>query len=153
MALIILLILLGIFLFGVEIFLLPGITVAGIGAFISCGISAYYAFVNYGNTVGFITLGVILILSVATVVIGLRDKTWRRFTLKNNIDSQSHTDPASDQIHVGDRGITITRLAPIGKVRINGRDYEAKSTDAYIDQHSEIEVIGFDNFAVIVQRV
>ena len=153
MALIILLILLGIFLFGVEIFLLPGITVAGIGAFISCGISVYYSFVNYGNTAGFITLGVILVLSVATVVIGLRDKTWRKLTLKTNIDSQSHTDPAADQIRIGDRGTAITRLAPAGKVMINGRNYEAKSTDTYIDQHSEIEVTGFDNFSVVVKRV
>lgn len=35
MALVIILIILGIFLLGVEVFLLPGITVAGIGALIS----------------------------------------------------------------------------------------------------------------------
>lgn len=49
MALVIILIILGIFLLGVEVFLLPGITVAGIGALISCGFGIYEAFVKYGN--------------------------------------------------------------------------------------------------------
>ena len=153
MTLIILLVLLGIFLLGVEVFLLPGITIAGIGAFISCGISIYYAFAKYGNTAGFITIAAILVLSVATMIIGLRDKTWRRLTLKNNIDGQSHADPDPERISIGDRGIAITRLAPIGKVMINGNSYEAKSIDVYIDQQSEIEVTGFDNFTVIVKRL
>ena len=153
MALIILLVLLGIFLLGVEVFLLPGITVAGIGAFISCGISVYYAFARYGNTAGIVTLAAILVLSVATIIIGLRDKTWRRLTLKNNIDGQSHTVPAQEHVAIGDRGITITRLAPVGKVTINGHTYEAKSIDSYIDQQTEVEVIDFDNFTVVVRRI
>lgn len=36
--------------------------------------------------------------------------------------------------------MAVSRLAPMGKVEIGGRIYEAKSTDVYIDQRSTVEV-------------
>ena len=89
MALVIILIILGIFLLGVEVFLLPGITVAGIGALISCGFGIYEAFVKYGNAGGFIALAAVLVLSVIMLAMGLRAKTWKRLALHNNIDGAS----------------------------------------------------------------
>ena len=41
----------------------------------------------------------------------------------------------------------------MGKVEIGGRIYEAKSTDVYIDQRSTVEVVGFENFNVVVRKV
>ena len=55
-------------------------------------------------------------------------------------------------LHVGDRGTAVSRLAPMGKIEIAGRNYEAKSVDTYIDQRSPVEVVGFENFTVIVRK-
>ena len=41
----------------------------------------------------------------------------------------------------------------MGNVDIAGKIYEAKSVDSYIDQRSEVEVVGFENFAVIVKKI
>lgn len=153
MALIIILILLGMFLLGVELFLLPGITIAGAGALLACGFGVYEAFSLYGNSGGFIALGSVLLLSVALLIIGLRSKTWKKLALHNNIDGRSQSLPADDEIRIGDCGTAVTRLAPMGKVMINGRTYEAKSVDVYIDQRSRVEVTGFDNFNIVVKAV
>jgi membrane-bound ClpP family serine protease len=40
----------------------------------------------------------------------------------------------------------------MGKVCIEGRYYEAKSLDVYIDQHCEVEVVGFENFNIVVRK-
>ena len=40
----------------------------------------------------------------------------------------------------------------MGKVLINGKEYEAKSVDSYIDQRQEVTVVGFENFTVIVRK-
>ena len=62
--------------------------------------------------------------------------------------------PSPEQeLKVGDRGTTLSRLAPMGKVQIEGRTYEAKSVDCFIDQQSPIEVVGFENFSVIVKKI
>ena len=152
MTTIILLILLGIILLCVELFLLPGVTVAGIGALLLCGFAVYRTFVLYGNVAGIIALCVIFILSIVALIIGLRSQTWKRFTLKTNIDSKSQASPEQENVKIGDCGTSITRLAPIGKVMINGKSYEAKSIDSYIDQQSEVEVVDFDNFTIVVRR-
>ena len=47
----------------------------------------------------------------------------------------------TDKIAVGDMGKTIGRLAPMGKVKVNGQVIEAQSTGSFIDQKTEIKVL------------
>lgn len=151
MTTIIILVLIAMFLLAVELVLLPGITVAAIGAIGACAFAIYKAFVLYGSMGGWITIGAILLLSVLTIAFCLRAKTWKRFTLKDNIDGTSQELPQQYNVKVGDRGTAITRLAPMGKVLIDGNTFEAKSIDKYIDQKSVVEVVGFENFNIIVK--
>ena len=100
---------------------------------------------------GFITLAIIIVLSLVATILSLRAKTWQRFALKDKIESQSMPTPTAD-VQEGDCGIAISRLSPMGKVLINGKEYEAKSVDSYIDQRQEVTVVGFENFTVIVRK-
>ena len=59
----------------------------------------------------------------------------------------------SEELRIGDRGTTLSRLSPMGKVEIGGRVYEAKSTGTYVDPNREVEVVGFENFSVVVKTV
>lgn len=135
-----------------EIVLLPGITVAGIGALACyCG-AAYIGYVNYGTTGVLASVGAIILVSITATWFSLRAKTWQRFALKNNIDGKSQESP-EQQVKLGERGIAITRLAPMGKVMIGGETYEAKAIDMFVDQQTEVEVTGFENFNIIVKPI
>ena len=90
--------------------------------------------------------------AIAASVFSLRAKTWQRFALKQEIRSKSMPRP-SDELEPGTRGLTLSRLSPMGKVSIEGKIYEAKSLDAYIDPKQEVEVVGFENFSVIVKKI
>ena len=138
MWLIITLIIVGVLLLVAELVLLPGISVAGIGAFLSLAVAAVYGFFLYGILGGSVVLAAIIIVAVAAVVISLRANTWQRLSLKSTI---------------GQRGETLTRLAPMGKVQVGDVTVEAKSVDAYIDPRQVVEVIGYDNTAVVVRRI
>jgi len=94
---------------------------------------------------------VILVLSLIATVVSLRAKTWQRFSLKQKINSSSMPTLPEQELSVGDRGTTLSRLSPMGKIEVNGRTYEAKSLGAYVDPRKEIEVVGFENFSVIVK--
>ena len=153
MWLIISLVILGILLLVAELVLLPGISVAGIGALLSLAGAVFYAYVHYGILIGSVVLTVIIILSLAAVVISLRANTWQRFSLKSTIDSTSTPTPQQHNITIGQRGVTVTRLAPIGNVRIADVTLEARSVDAYIDPRQEIEVVDFDNTLVVVKKI
>lgn len=148
---IILLILLGVLFLVAELLLLPGISVGTILSLVCYGSAVYLAFNGYGTLTGAITIAVVLLLSLITTLVSLRAKTWQRLSLKQEIDSSSMRLPEKE-ISVGARGISVSRLSPMGKVEIDGKSYEAKSADVFIDQKQPVEVVGFDNFAVIVKK-
>ncbi len=62
------------------------------------------------------------------------------------------TDITEDQIKVGDRGKAMTRLAPMGKIEVNGIVREAKSLEGYIDEHSDIEVVAVEGTRISVKN-
>lgn len=151
MWLIILLIVIGVLLLVAELILLPGMTLAGIGALLCYGAAVYFGFADFGTTGGVIVICAIVVLSVIATAISLRNRTWQRFSLKQQIDGTSQPLPG-DKISEGDRGVTVTRLAPMGKVAIGRETYEAKSFgDVFLDPGKDVEVVGFENFSVIVK--
>ncbi len=142
----------GIFFFLLEIFLFPGISIAGIAAvlFLTSGVA--YAFIAISPWAGFVAL----LLSVIVLGLGIwqffRSKTIDRISLHSEIDSKisplKHID-----IHVGDRGTAVSRLAPIGTVEIGGNRVEAKAISEFIDQGSAVEVKAVEMNTIIVHSV
>ena len=150
---IVLLVFFGLLFLVAELVLLPGVSIGAVLALVCYGSSVYLAFRDFGPVTGTVVILVILVLSVIAPVVSLRAKTWQRFSLKQEIRSSSMPVIPAEELQVGDRGVTLSRLSPMGKVEIGGRIYEAKSTDVYIDQRSTVEVVGFENFNVVVRKV
>lgn len=133
-----------------EIFLLPGM-IAGIAGLIFAAGSLVYAYMldpQLGNW----TLLISIVAFAGLFFWLLRSRSFRRVALKKEIDSRL---PSSRDlnIHPGDEGITLSRLAPIGKARINGNIVEAKSVDELIDEHTPIEVLSVEGYNVLVQKL
>lgn len=151
---IVLLVFFGLLFLVAELVLLPGVSIGAVLTLVCYGSSVYLAFRDFGPVTGTVVILVILVLSVIATVVSLRAKTWQRFSLKQEIRSSSLMPviPA-EELQVGDRGVTLSRLSPMGKVEIGGRTYEAKSQGAYVDQQRDVEVVGFENFSVIVKTI
>ena len=148
---IVLLIFFGLLFLVAELVLLPGVSLGALFALVCYGSAIYTAFADYGPFTGGIVVLIILALSFVATVLSLRSKTWQRFSLKQKINSSSMPTLPEQELSVGDRGTTLSRLSPMGKIEVNGRTYEAKSLGAYVDPRKEIEVVGFENFSVIVK--
>ncbi len=150
---IILLIVLGLLFLVAELVLLPGVSIGAILALVCYGSSIYLAIRDYGTVAGVVVILAILLLSLVATIISLRAKTWQRFSLKQRVDSSSMPSTPDQELQVGDRGMTLSRLSPMGTVEGGGKVYEAKSLTAYVDPRREGEVVGFENFSVIVKTV
>ena len=150
MWLIVLLLILAALLLAVELVLLPGITVAGFMALAADACALWLAY-GAGRVTFAVTFGAAVALAGLTVFICLREKTWRVLSLDSNIEGQSQPSPQC-QVQVGQCGMTLSRLAPSGKVEIEGKILEAKTLDEFIDPRTEVTVSGFDNFTVVVRR-
>jgi membrane-bound ClpP family serine protease len=151
---IILLIVLGMILFLVEFFLVPGVTIAGIGGAILMGASVFMAYRTHGNAVGSWTLFATLMFTILTMVFALRSRTWRRLMLKKNLDNKVEVAGIEDHmINPGDTGEAMTRLGPVGKVMVNGIVVEAKSIQGYVDAHTKVEVVKIGTTQIIVKPI
>ncbi len=152
MTVIIILIVLGILLFVIEFLLVPGVTVAGIGGLVLTVFGVYKAFNDFGPGVGSWVLIGTIILSVFVIAMSLRARTWNRLMLKTNVEGTVDKDLTEEQIKVGDLGTSITRLAPMGKIKINALVREAKSMEGYIDEHKEVEVVSVEGTRILVKN-
>ena len=154
LGLIIFLIVLGIILFIIEFILIPGISIAGIGGALCMIAGIVFAFTEFGTTTGLIVLGSSAVLLAAATVLMLKAGTWKWFMLKTSIDSKvDNVGKDEGKVKQGDKGITTTRLAPGGRVLVNGEYFEAKSIDLLIDPRQEIEVVRIEDNKLIVKPI
>lgn len=116
---IIALIVAGLLLFAVEVFLVPGITLAGIASGVSLLYAIYYAFHAVGTQAGFITLAVVAVGIIGVTIWFMRSKTVDRLSLKKTLDYKPEPLKGTN-IQVGDTGTSLTRLTLIGNAEING---------------------------------
>ena len=134
-------------LFLVELFIIPGISIAGFLA----GGANYYAFANLGATAGFITLAISVITCVGSLVWFMHSKTLDKIALKKNITSKVDRS-AEEKVKIGDTGITTTRLALIGYAEINGDIVEVKSTDGFLNEKTPIIVNRITDGVILVEK-
>jgi len=145
-------ILLGILFMLAEIFLLPGISIAGIAGVIFLLGGIVYAYLFLGNTGGNITLAASAVAMGGTFYWLIKSKSLRRISLETNIDSKVDNSNLL-KMAVGDTGITISRLNPIGKVMVNDTEAEGKSFDGeFIDEETVIEIVRIETYYVLVRR-
>lgn len=148
MGFIITLILVGLVLIFAEILLVPGVGVAGILGLLSMGGSCFYAFYEFGNVTGYIVTAVNVVLIVALSIWVLRAKTWKRMSLETSIDSKA---VETSVLAVGDRGKTLTRLAPMGSARFGDFVVEVKAVEGMLDPNIEVEVVLIEDKRIYVK--
>ncbi len=147
---IIFLVVLGIILFYVEFLIVPGVTIAGIAGAVLVILGIYFGYKEFGTPTGHYILGATAVVSILSVILMLRSKTWEKIALSSKIDGKSSSS-LEIEVNIGDQGETITRLNPYGKVIIENNIYEAKSSSSFIDPKTKVEVKKIDGSHLIVK--
>ncbi len=147
---IIFLILIGLLLLILEFAVIPGITIAGIGGVAMLIGSVYLAFSKYGVAAGFLTLLVVIISGPLIFYYFFKSRAGKKLVLNTHIEGKVETFNA-EKVHIGDTGITLGRLAPSGKVRVNGETVEAQSTGSFIDPQQQVKIVKILPNKIIVE--
>jgi membrane-bound ClpP family serine protease len=144
------LIALGLLLVLLEIFLLPGIISGIIGGLIVV-YAIVRAYIEYGAFAGTITLFATIVVFALLMILFFQSKTWKKITLNDVIESKVNT-INNNIIQVGDKGKSISRIAPMGKAFINGEYFEVTSNVNFIDENRELVIVKIDNNKVYVKE-
>ncbi|MBT3301372.1 MAG: hypothetical protein HOG05_01985 [Bacteroidetes bacterium] len=137
---IIVLLIVGVILFFVELFFVPGTTVVGILGFILIALGIYFAYADLGNKVGHITLAATILSLVVIIILGAKSNVWSKLSNKDHISGKANV-IEKDIVKAGDKGIAISDIKPIGKARINEKNFEVRSLGEYISTNTELEVL------------
>lgn len=148
-----LLIALGLILVIIEVVFIPGTTVVGIIGVILAVAGVIFGYTEFGSTVGF------LILISTAVAMGLllyysfRSNSWDKFALKTSIDSKNN-EGFLESFSVGEEGICLSTLRPIGKAEFNKRVVEVVSVDGgYVEAGARVQIKEVSAAGIIVVQI
>ena len=151
--LVITLIIAGLLLLGAELIIFPGFGIAGILGIASLVGSCWVAFSYISTTAGVIAIAVNIVLVVVTTLLMLRSKTWKKLSLSTNIDSKVDVAPQLKGVVAGEKGVTVSRLAPGGKVQIGKEILEAFTRDTIIEAGTAVEVSEIEENKIYVKTI
>jgi len=155
MSIIILLFSLGIVFIAVEV-IIPGAILGMIGAllmFAGCVMS----FINFGSDGGLVAILVAFGVGGFALFLELKvlPKTalGKRAFLSKEITAVSAAFGADARDLIGKSAEAITMLSPSGYVLVNGERYEAFCQSGQVPSGATLEVVGADNFRLIVSPI
>lgn len=141
---------LGLFLMLIEVFIIPGVGIAGIAGIISTIIGIVLAF-NADLMQGWFVLTGTVIISGLLLWKSLKSDTWDRFALHESVESTNRD--VAPEVTIDEEGTTITRLNPIGKARFKSGVYEVTAQNELIDEQVRVRVVSLSGNKIIVQTI
>lgn len=146
------LVFIGILMMLIEMLLVPGVGVAGFLGLISLAGACVYAFLRVSTPAGVAVTIIVVVLLLVMLYFILREKTWKKFELNTEIDSKVGEEVES--VKAGDRGIALTRLAPIGTAKFDKVCCEVKSADnTMIAAQTPIVVCAVEEKKILVKTI
>lgn len=144
-----LIILVGCAVFFIEVFFFPGITVVAVAGGVIMFLGIYFSFTYFGVEAGIITLFGTIVFNLIIFFIALKSGFWKRFALHDT--NKSYVNVIDPEIKIGDEGVAMSKIGPIGKAQIHEKDYEVQSQGEYITEQSKVEVIKIHDNKIFVK--
>jgi membrane-bound serine protease (ClpP class) len=154
-------------LLAVEIFVLPGMGIAGILGVLSMGAGLVMAAIGHAPSSPFFAaeltraitmLGIAIALATAWSVgayFALRNTPmWKRFTMRSGLEPGDSVEAAQIALaaRVGAKGTAKTSLRPEGEVDLDGQAYPARAERGYLDENTPIAVVSHDGRRLVVRE-
>ena len=151
----------GVALLLVELFVIPGFGIAGIGGIALMLGSVFFVFRNaYKLETAVFTMSFAVILAFA-LAIALsyalpRTRAWNNLVLSAAMDSGAgfHSAPREDfQRYVGKTGVALTPLRPAGTVRVDDTRLDVVTAGDFIVRDTPVKIINVEGSKIFVEAI
>jgi membrane-bound serine protease (ClpP class) len=148
-AVIIVVLVLGLVLIFTEVAVIPGFGVAGALGLLALAAGAIAAWTELGPLWGGVAGGVSVLASGVMLYWLPKSRMGRKMVLEH---SQAEAVSQQDRSYLlGRRGITVTPLRPIGRVRFGTEEVDVMTEGEYVDSNQEVEVMSVEGPRVVVR--
>lgn len=145
------LLLFGLILLVLEFIFIPGTTIVGLVGFVSMSMGVYLGYDYFGSAIGTGILVGSLSVTGATFYFALKSGFWERFALRKTITARVQEEDLP--VHVGEEGIAISTLRPMGTAEFGARYIEVRTNGDFIRPGSKVRVIKTDGPRVWVENL
>ena len=153
----------GVILLGVELFIIPGFGVAGVGGIVALAAGLGMTLVGAGATAsviigafGRVAISILLALAGGLALLRLLPRLpfGRRLVLEAEMGAeQGYTSPPeSDRLQLGRIGTALSPLRPAGVADIDGARVDVVSDGGFVEAGAAIEVTRVDGNRVVVRE-
>lgn len=149
---IIALLLIGLALIVVELIFIPGTTVVGVLGLIFAAAGIITAYKHFGRETGFYILLGASATTLVTLIYSFRSGAWSKFSLKGAIDSKVN-EGITSTLNVGDEGVSLSVLRPIGKGEFNDKQYEVRTSGIYVENGKRIRITSIQANQIFVEPI
>ncbi|WP_138415771.1 NfeD family protein [Aquibacillus sediminis] len=82
-------------------------------------------------------------------------KLWSKLTLVDQLTDENGYSTVKDTHRdlLGQKGITITDMRPVGTIRVNEQEYSAVSSGQWIAKQTEVKVTHVDGTKILVSKI
>ena len=152
---------LGVVLLLIELFVIPGFGIAGIGGIVLMFGSVFFVFRNaYKLETALFTLSLSIILAFALAIalynILPKTRTWNHLVLDAAMDAGSgfHSAPREDfRAYIGKTGVALTPLRPAGTVRIDDKRLDVVTAGDFIVRETPVKIISVEGSKIFVEAI
>ncbi len=136
----------------IEIIFVPGTTVVGILGLLCLIGGVMYGFSTFGDPIGWGITAATVIISTAIIIISLKSGVWKRFALNKSMDSKVN-EHIPITIKVGDEGIALSALRPIGNAEFGNDKIEVTTLGEFLDSSSKVRVTQVEGRKIYVEQL
>jgi membrane-bound serine protease (ClpP class) len=158
-----LLVSIGVLLIAIEVFVIPGMSVAGIGGIVALVAGLGMTLVGAGATVstiisalGRVAMSILLAMAGALVLLRFLPRLpfGRRLVLETGMQADLGyvSAPNSDRRWLGRNGTAVSPLRPAGIAEMDGVRVDVVSDGAFIEAGTSVEVTRVDGNRIVVRR-
>lgn len=148
------LILIGLALIAVEVYLVPGLNLAGIGGGLAIVAGVVVSFVEAGPMGGIIAAVGSLSVGGAMIYLMWQSGAIDRIVLGEDLARDTEADGRASEArsrYLGHEGVAVTPLRPSGVVEIQGERVEAQTEGGFIASGSRVRVVAMDSRCFFVR--
>lgn len=147
------LVLCGLALVGVEVFLIPGVSVAGVTGTLALLGAGWFAWVKFGAVWGVSVLVGSAAGSGLLLFAFARSGAGRRMVLQTDLHGDEHAGAEDRLPETGARGIALTPLRPAGTALFGERRVDVVTDGVYIARDAPIVVLRREGKRVVVEEL
>ena len=136
--------------------IVPGFGIAGIGGIIAVFVGLMMSMKSLEIAIQSISIAIVFTFLAIFILVkqGKKIKFFRNITLENSLKSDKGYISVDDYgANVGEVGVTISNLRPIGFASFNDVKREVISDDGFIKIGEKVEIVRKDGFKIFVRRL